>query len=112
MIKVMFIISTAPPSIGYDEEDDFVTHIEDLTTTVNKELVLDCEGNGYPPPKYSWFWNSRPLSPSLMSYHTEGSLLKIHRIRLENSGTFSCLLENPAGTAEKHFDVAVNGKDS
>ena len=77
---------------------------------LEETLTLNCDGGGFPEPKYSWYWKNRPISPSLMSYSLDGPILRVNHIRVDNTGTFSCLLVNPAGSAEKHFDVSVHGK--
>lgn len=72
-------------------------------------MKLNCEGAGFPAPTYSWFWKNRPLTPTLMSYQANDHELTLNRIKAENRGTYTCLAVNPAGTAEKHFNVDVQG---
>lgn len=107
LLAFLYLFLASPSLTGADEH---VTQVDELKILAEDSLELTCEGEGMPPPTYSWFWENRPLVPSLMSYRVNKHELVIDKVKVENSGTFTCLAVNPAGTAEKHFNVSVQGK--
>ena len=64
-----------------------------------ESLQLACEALGSPKPAMSWLHNGRPLSSS--------PILTIAKLEEPDSGTYTCLATNLAGTAKHQFSVTV-----
>ena len=64
-----------------------------------ESLNLPCEALGSPKPAISWLHNGHPLSTS--------SVLTIPGLGENDSGTYTCLATNLAGTVKHQFSVTV-----
>ena len=65
-----------------------------------ESLHLPCEALGSPKPMMSWLHNGRPLS-------TMSTILTIDKLEEPDSGTYTCLATNLAGTAKHQFSLTV-----
>ncbi|KAM6110387.1 LOW QUALITY PROTEIN: hemicentin-2 [Pterocles gutturalis] len=94
----------AAPAIHGDTED----LDEEVTATVNDTVSFKCEATGHPVPVVSWFWNDVPVALSPRHQLLEdGTILQVAAVEAGDTGSYTCVAENMAGSAEKHFSLAV-----
>ena len=99
-----------PDPVKYDESLElpiaapvFTKKTQSLPNFIKKSpgesLHRPCEALGSPPPAISWLHDGRPFSSS--------SLLSLDKLESADSGTYTCLATNLAGTARNQFSVSV-----
>ncbi|XP_068771088.1 hemicentin-2 [Struthio camelus] len=82
--------------------------VEEVTTTVNSTVRLKCEVIGNPAPVVSWLWNDAPIVAGPRHQLLEdGEVLQVVAVEASDAGSYTCVAENPAGSAEKHFTLTV-----
>lgn len=78
---------------------------------VNGQIVLSCIAQGHPPPSYKWFKEIYdqllPLSMNDRVYVISDGLLKISKIKLEDSGKYLCWVNNSAGEETIQITLTV-----
>ncbi|CAN7998854.1 unnamed protein product [Ixodes hexagonus] len=57
-------------------------------------LRLTCRASSFPPPKYEWYFNDKPLS----SRTEAGPALEISNLTTDHSGTYKCRAWNACGS--------------
>ncbi|TRZ13268.1 hypothetical protein HGM15179_013842 [Zosterops borbonicus] len=96
-------VLTAPAIRGGTED-----LVEEVTATVNGTVRFECEATGHPEPTVSWLWNDLPIEADPRHQLLEGgTVLQVALVEEGDSGSYTCMAENPAGSAEKHFALAV-----
>ncbi|XP_074968536.1 hemicentin-2 [Phalacrocorax aristotelis] len=81
---------------------------EEVTATVNGSVRFKCEATGHPVPTVSWLWNDIPIMTSPRHQLLEGgTVLQVAAVEVGDTGSYTCVAENPAGSAEKHFALTV-----
>ncbi|XP_074779784.1 hemicentin-2 [Athene noctua] len=86
---------------------------EEVTATINGTVRFTCEATGHPVPAVSWLWNDVPVVAGPRHQLLEGgTVLQVTAVEAGDSGSYTCVAENPAGSAEKHFALTVQGKAS
>ncbi|XP_072739134.1 hemicentin-2-like [Ciconia boyciana] len=86
---------------------------EEVTATINGTVHFKCEATGHPVPTVTWLWNNVPVVVSPRHQLLEGgTVLQVAAVEAGDAGSYTCVAENPAGSAEKHFALAVQGKAS
>ncbi|XP_068600498.1 neuregulin 2a isoform X2 [Brachionichthys hirsutus] len=64
------------------------------------KLTFKCEATGYPFPTYKWFKDGSELKRSRkirIKNSKKNSRIQISRAKLEDSGNYTCVVENPLG---------------
>ncbi|XP_030648648.1 neuregulin 2b [Chanos chanos] len=64
------------------------------------ELVLKCEATGNPSPSFRWYKDGSELRKSKdvkIKSKKKNSKIQINRVRLEDSGNYTCVVENTLG---------------
>uniref|UniRef100_O35158-2 Isoform 2 of Cell adhesion molecule-related/down-regulated by oncogenes n=1 Tax=Rattus norvegicus TaxID=10116 RepID=O35158-2 len=70
--------------------------LHDQKVSLGATVRFTCEVHGNPAPNRTWFHNAQPIRPS--SRHlTEGSVLKITGVIMEDSGLYQCMADNGIG---------------
>ncbi|XP_014111826.1 PREDICTED: hemicentin-2 [Pseudopodoces humilis] len=96
-------VLTAPAIRGGTEE-----LLEEVTATINGTVRFECEAAGHPEPTVSWLWNDLPIEAGPRHQLLEGgTVLQVAMVEVGDSGSYTCMAENPAGSAEKHFALTV-----
>ncbi|XP_069729285.1 hemicentin-2 [Phaenicophaeus curvirostris] len=96
-------VLTAPVIHG-DTED----LVEEVTATINGTIRLKCEATGHPLPVMSWLWNDVPIVAGSRHQLLEGgTVLQVTAVEGGDAGSYTCVAENPAGAAEKHFALTA-----
>ncbi|KAK2535167.1 Hmcn2 [Columba livia] len=97
------------PTIHGDMED----LAEEVTATINATVHFKCEATGQPVPTVSWLWNDVPIVASPRHQLLEGgTVLQVAMVEVGDTGSYTCVAENVAGSAEKHFTLSVEDKAS
>ncbi|CRK92906.1 CLUMA_CG006322, isoform A, partial [Clunio marinus] len=77
----------------------------------NGQIVLPCIAQGHPPPSYKWFKElSDQLFPIQMNdriYMMSEGLLKISKVKIEDSGKYLCWVNNSAGEETIQITLTV-----
>ena len=75
--------------------------------------MLSCIVNGNPKPTIKWLVNGQTLlQGSKIRYRiqAEGRQLEIVKAEVGDTGRYTCVASNEAGTVDKDFNVEVLGK--
>lgn len=128
---VSFLFSLlVPPTFPTDRNDINPNSISEILAGTTGELF--CEVIGTPEPIVIWLKDGQILDIlphansksdiAVYDNHIEenqnedhieiiynGRLLRIRNIRVDDSGRYTCIASNAAGTAEKNFEVEVLG---
>ncbi|XP_065551612.1 hemicentin-2 [Lathamus discolor] len=96
-------VLTAPAIHGATED-----LAEEVTATINGTVRFKCEATGHPVPAVSWLWNDAPVVAGPRHQLLEsGTVLQVAAVEVGDTGGYTCVAENPAGSAEKHFALTV-----
>ncbi|KAM4662543.1 hemicentin-2 [Discoglossus pictus] len=96
------LVVYAPPKILEDGQN------ANISMMANHPLTLSCEVTGVPYPTVTWSKDGQKLYESAgLSILASGQSLRFHRIRKEDSGSFTCRAVNRAGEAHRTFSVMV-----
>ncbi|TNN56508.1 Hemicentin-1 [Liparis tanakae] len=94
-----------PPTIrgaGGDAPDE-------VTVLVNRTTQLECQVDGSPAPKVTWFQNSQPVvSDGPHRLLSNGRTLQVLTAQVSDTGRYVCVADSVAGTAEKSFNLNVH----
>ncbi|KAM6117600.1 hemicentin-2 [Phoenicopterus ruber ruber] len=81
---------------------------EEVMATINGTVRFKCEATGHPVPAVSWLRNDVPIVASPRHQLLEGGrVLQVAAVEVGDAGSYTCVAENPAGSAEKRFALAV-----
>lgn len=70
--------------------------LHDQKVSLGATVQFTCDVHGNPAPNRTWFHNAQPIHPS--SRHlTEGNVLKITGVVMEDSGLYQCVADNGIG---------------
>ncbi|XP_018408468.1 PREDICTED: hemicentin-1 [Nanorana parkeri] len=102
--KRKFLVNVyVPPSIQGPQE-------EYHSGIIQNSVALQCSAYGIPTPTLSWLKDGSPInhSDSLeMLFLSGGSIMKITRAQVTDSGNYTCLASNVEGSAHKTFILAI-----
>ncbi|KAK7889296.1 hypothetical protein WMY93_024856 [Mugilogobius chulae] len=75
---------------------------------LGEPVELQCQSDAIPPPTLSWRKDGRPLFRKLgLTVSEDGSLLKIARAQMQDSGRYTCEATNVAGKTDKNYNLNV-----
>ncbi|XP_030000348.1 hemicentin-1 [Sphaeramia orbicularis] len=79
-----------------------------LTVPVNGHLTLECLADSDPPPDIEWFKDNVKMQPGARIQRLAGGqYLEIQEVRPEDSGQYSCVVTNMAGSTSLFFTVEI-----
>ncbi|XP_077986992.1 hemicentin-1-like [Glandiceps talaboti] len=82
---------------------------EDISVTVGESVELPCAVKSTPPPVISWNKNEILISENNLQFAQLGTgSLSIRRVRVEDSGIYTCVAVNVAGNLTKDVRLKVN----
>jgi hypothetical protein len=73
---------------------------------------LSCDARGSPEPTITWLKNGQPLSPTDNAHVqvlSDGRQLQLVNVRLDETGTYTCIASNPVGVVDLDQFVQVIG---
>ncbi|KAH7713692.1 Protein HIM-4 b [Aphelenchoides avenae] len=80
----------------------------DVRAIEGERARLECKFEGNPEPQISWMYGGRPLADmNNFILSPRGETMMILKTKRSDAGTYSCVLENSAGTTEAPFTVTV-----
>ncbi|XP_010130628.1 PREDICTED: hemicentin-1, partial [Buceros rhinoceros silvestris] len=92
-----------PPTIANNKDEP-----EDLTALLDTSLNIECTATGTPPPQINWLKNGLPLSvSSQIRLLSAGQILRLARVRISDTGVYTCVASNRAGVDNKHYSLHV-----
>ncbi|XP_071255477.1 pro-neuregulin-2, membrane-bound isoform-like [Salvelinus alpinus] len=75
-----------------------------------ERLYLKCEASGNPSPSFRWYKNGRELQRGKdvkIKTNKKNSKVQINRARLEDSGNYTCVVENMLGQESTTSSISV-----
>ncbi|XP_033947808.1 hemicentin-1 [Pseudochaenichthys georgianus] len=82
--------------------------VRTLTVPVNGHLTLECLANSDPAPEIEWYKDEAKLQlGSRIQRLAGGQYLEIQEVRPEDSGHYSCVVTNIAGSTSLFFTVEI-----
>ncbi|CAH8661807.1 unnamed protein product [Schistosoma bovis] len=97
----------------------FTTPLQNTVVDINSDVFLTCEASGIPNPTHEWYRNditvnqliaTGKLNPNQYSIVHDGptrSTLRIQKVKLSDSGMFTCLAWNSLGSEASSAEVRV-----
>ncbi|KAI8479293.1 Hemicentin-1, partial [Branchiostoma belcheri] len=92
--------TTHPPRINDEDPTD-------ISVVVNSDVVLPCRVMGSPHPRVTWQKRGQFLHDDNGFTQRDDHSLEIRRIKVADSGVYSCVAQNNAGTAVRKVKVFV-----
>ncbi|XP_078083679.1 hemicentin-1-like [Mustelus asterias] len=92
------LIVMEPPQISDSEMP------QEVSVLLSSPLELVCAAVGVPLPEVSWVKDGVPLGSVL----SDGEVLRIESVQVEDAGLYTCLATNPAGEDQLQFLVTIN----
>ncbi|XP_078687492.1 hemicentin-1-like isoform X2 [Branchiostoma floridae x Branchiostoma belcheri] len=89
-----------PPRINDEDPTD-------ISVVVNSDVVLPCRVMGSPHPRVTWQKRGQFLHDDNGFTQRDDHSLEIRRIKVADSGVYSCVAQNNAGTAVRKVKVFV-----
>lgn len=96
------IISVNVPVVWYKLEPLETTIGSFIQTLPGTQVSLNCRATGIPLPKITWRWEGERLLQT-------GISLKLDAVELKNSGQYTCVATNIAGSAEANSNITIQG---
>ncbi|XP_073456587.1 hemicentin-2 [Aquarana catesbeiana] len=81
---------------------------QNISMMANQPLSLGCEVNGVPFPVVTWSKDNKIMTEAPgISFQSAGQGLRFHRIRKDDSGSYTCRAVNRAGEAHRTYNILV-----
>ena len=93
----------APPELAADT----VTAREEFEKKQGDVFTVACSVSGRPMPRVAWFKNGVELIDGIESISESTSRLRVRNLRVEDSGTYTCVGRNMAGDVRKDYRLTV-----
>uniref|UniRef100_UPI00398EE55D hemicentin-1-like n=1 Tax=Pristiophorus japonicus TaxID=55135 RepID=UPI00398EE55D len=94
------LIVMEPPQISDSEMP------QEVSVVLSSPLELVCMAVGVPVPEISWMKDGVPLDGVGMVL-SDGEVLRIESVQIEDAGLYTCLATNPAGENQLHHLVKI-----
>lgn len=104
---ISFITVSVPPGL------DGAGSTEDVIIVGGNMVSLLCVADGTPTPTVSWLKEGETLfpAPNLRFLNLKMSM-QIPQAHVNNTGRYTCIANNTAGQASRHFNLKVLGKEN
>ena len=101
---IIYVFFTVPPTIEK-------ISIHNSNPVVNQTVRIECDAQGLPFPKITWYKDGSIISSNTGRFiHSGGGrYLDIQNVLTSDSGWYECFAENIAGLARKEQRLSVNG---
>ncbi|XP_075041291.1 hemicentin-2 [Mixophyes fleayi] len=81
---------------------------QNISLMANQPLILGCEVSGVPIPTVTWTKEDKILTEAAgVSLQSAGQSLRFHRLRKDDSGSYTCKAVNRVGEAQRTYNVMV-----
>ncbi|XP_071452973.1 vascular endothelial growth factor receptor 1-like [Hetaerina americana] len=111
MTKVIDLVITEkkPPTFLQQHNDEYLRY-------EGSDVLLDCTFDGTPKPEITWLKEGKVFlvdeKNTRVRFLKEMQALVIKSTKIEDSGTYTCLISNSIGARERNFKVQVTGSSS
>ena len=87
------------------------TELVDTSVIVTETVILECLARGNPPSTIFWLHDGRPIRlDNRRRLESNSQKLVITRVRLEDSGFYTCVAENTIGQDNQTAYLRVTSK--
>lgn len=101
----MFSFSSVPPGL------DGAGSTEDMTVVRGNMASMLCIADGNPTPTVTWLRKGETLSPDAhLQLLNSNTTLRILQAQVNDTGRYTCVANNTAGQASRHFNLKVLGE--
>lgn len=84
---------------------------EEVTVIKGNVASLRCIADGSPPPTISWLTDGVTLVPDRhINLLNVNATLQFSSVQVNNTGRYTCMANNDAGQASRHFNLNVLGE--
>ncbi|KAM4696629.1 hemicentin-2 [Rhinophrynus dorsalis] len=81
---------------------------QNISVMANQPLTLGCEATGVPFPTVTWSKDGKTVTEAPgITLLAAGQSLRFHRIRKDDTGSYTCSAVNRAGEAQRTFNVMI-----
>lgn len=80
----------------FSEHASISKGLHDQKVSLGATILFTCDVHGNPAPNRTWFHNAQPIHSSSRRL-TEGNVLKITGVIMEDSGLYQCIADNGIG---------------
>ncbi|KAM3966057.1 hemicentin-1 [Aphomia sociella] len=105
--EVVFEVTVEkPPSIVTNVKN---INVENHVVPLRGSVVLRCEADGHPPPRFTWLKDTQQLSGSVSNIQNVlgNSLVAVWSASIRDAAQYICVVENRAGTDHRRYNLAV-----
>lgn len=101
----LLLLSSVPPGL------DGSGSTEDVTVVRGNLASLLCVADGTPTPTVSWLKEGETLIPDPhLKFMNLNTSVQIVQARVNDTGRYTCVANNTAGQASRHFNLKVLGE--
>ncbi|XP_022085366.1 hemicentin-1-like isoform X2 [Acanthaster planci] len=94
-------------TVNVPPTSDGEVDIRTLQVTQDQSISLQCDVISYPPPEFTWLKNGRRLPGDLRHVVRPDGTLALSSLRLIDSGTYTCIASNVAGSTNIIYRLQV-----
>lgn len=104
-LPYLLFLSSVPPGL------DGAGSTEDVTVVRGSLVSLLCVADGTPTPTVSWLKEGETLSPNPhLKFQNLNTTMQIIQAQVNDTGRYTCVANNTAGQASRHFSLKVLGE--
>lgn len=103
--QLHLLLLSVPPGL------DGAGSTEDVTVVRGNLASLLCVADGTPTPTVSWLKEGESLIPDPhLKFINLNTTVQIMQAQVNDTGHYTCVANNTAGTASRHFNLKVLGE--
>ncbi|XP_030391158.1 hemicentin-2 isoform X2 [Gopherus evgoodei] len=96
------LVVYAPPELRGDGPR------RNVSILAGQPLTLDCDVSGIPAPTVTWYKDGQLLLESgSLRFLSGAQSIRVHKVRKEDAGSYTCKAVNRVGEVQRHFHVLV-----
>ncbi|XP_063792751.1 hemicentin-2 [Pseudophryne corroboree] len=81
---------------------------QNISLMASQPLILGCEVDGVPIPTITWTKDDKILTEGAgLNFQSAAQSLRFHRLRKDDTGSYTCRAVNRAGEAQRTYNVLV-----
>ena len=112
LVALVHSTGTEKPFVGEVVAPEVIEPLQTLRAKDGRPATLVCRISGTPTPDLAWFRQSTPIPATeefKMEYDGDIAVLTIEEVYPEDSGKYTCVAKNEAGTASTSAELLVEG---